>query len=194
MPRRVSSYWDFALALLLGGVGAFWVPARTIDRVTTELVAFFALQAAAILPAMIFTASILRPDGLSLVDISRYRKALREQMLVWVVLLGCDFLATLSLILGKATDWNISAPVRWLATSRPYAPGLVGVALFLGSLALLRSVSFVSAVFSLMEMNGDLNERAVKARLAERDTTASHPPPSEPLEPPDGYGKVVPYH
>ena len=193
MPRRLSTYWDFGFALLLGGVGALWVPASTIDRVTTELVAFFALQAAAILPGMIFTASILRPDGLSLADISRYRKALREQMLVWVVLLGCDFLATLSIILGKATEWSIAAPVGWLATSRSYSPGLVGVAVFLGSLALLRSVSFVSAVFSLMELNGDLNERAAKSRLADR-RTLSQPPPPELLEPPDGYGKVVPYH
>ena len=75
--RWILEKWDFFSAALLGVVGAYFLPANAVKDITTELIAFFSIQSAVILPAMIFTAGILKPDGLELEDAERYHKALK---------------------------------------------------------------------------------------------------------------------
>ena len=76
--RWLLQKWDFFLAVLLAATGAYFLPHGAVKNITTELIAFFSIQSAVILPAMIFTAGILKPDGLELKDAERYHKALKS--------------------------------------------------------------------------------------------------------------------
>lgn len=98
--------WDLALATVAAAAAARWLPYDVILSVTTELIAFFTIQSAVILPAMIFTAGILKGEGLSVTEVKRFQAALRGQMYFWVTLLGLDLIAVTLLIVGKAASWK----------------------------------------------------------------------------------------
>ena len=186
--RAIKNYWDFVVAFLAAITGALWLGGTTIGSVTTEIIAFFTIQAAVILPAMIFTAGVLRGQGLTLEELRRYQAALRMQMQFWVTLLFLDLLAVAFLIIGKAVGW------QWQVTAWGYSVDvsrlLIFCATFVGTLAVLRMVPFVRGVMSLMELNGWLVRKAL-----ESDAVPSHtdepPPAPTPLELPRGYGKIL---
>src|SRR5258707_11744871 len=104
--RILRNTWDLIAAVALAAAAARWLTATAIKEVTTEIIAFFAIQSAVILPAMIFTAGLLRGDGLTVQEIERYQLALRRQMHFWITLLFLDFLAVAIVIVGKAADWK----------------------------------------------------------------------------------------
>src|SRR4051794_32305113 len=104
--RTIEKYWDSALAVTAAICAALWLKSDIINSVTTEMIAFFTIQAAVILPAMIFTAGLLRGQGLTLAEVDRYQAALRRQMYFWVTLLFLDLLAVALLIIGKAAQWH----------------------------------------------------------------------------------------
>src|SRR3984957_4293355 len=103
--RVAARSWDLAFAVAAAVAAAQWLPASVMRGLTTELIAFFTIQSAVILPAMIFTAGILRGDGLTLTEIDRYQYALRRQMFFWTTLLFLDLFATAIVIVGKAANW-----------------------------------------------------------------------------------------
>src|SRR5687768_13544460 len=104
--RLVARYWDSMLALTAAVCGAIWLTPVVINSVTTEIIAFFTIQSAVILPAMIFTAGLLKGQGLTLAEAERFQGALRHQMYFWVTLLILDLVAVTLLIVGKAANWR----------------------------------------------------------------------------------------
>ena len=143
MLKQIGKAWDVLIATAAAVAAGLWLPGAAVKDVTTELITFFGIQAAVILPAMIFTAGILRPDGLNLPEAQRYRKALRSQMIFWIVLLALDFLTVAGLILGKATNWTVTIPATKGIGPLDLSTLLVGATAFLGVLALLEPDSKV---------------------------------------------------
>lgn len=190
--RWLLQKWDFFTAALLAAVGAYYLPHSAMKAITTELIAFFSIQSAVILPAMIFTAGILKPDGLELEDARRYHKALKAQMLFWVALLSLDFVAIVALIGGKALDWDLILPMP--SQLRPIDLGwlLPAILYFSGSLAIFRTIPFVRGVLSLLDVNSDMTSKAIarrnKLENAEKKAKAE---PRQNMALPEGYGKVV---
>lgn len=178
------------LALLAAIAGARFLTHDVIISVTTEVIAFFTIQAAVIFPAMMFTAGLLRGDGLTVAEVEKYRAALRRQMHFWVTLLCLDLTAVFFLILGKAADWKWKVSVS--GHSGNFGFVMVGIAVLVGALALLRMAPFVRGVMSLLEMNGWLVKKSVQAR--ERNEGHSLPA-AEPQDwaLPEGYGRILPH-
>ena len=189
--RFLTERWDFLIAVIFSAIGAYFLPSNAVKDITTELIAFFSIQSAVILPAMIFTAGILKPDGLELADAQRYHKALKSQMLFWIALLGLDFIAIVTLIAGKALAWTLTVPIPgrlepvnlgWLIPSLLY---------FSGILAILRTIPFVRGVLSLLDLNSDMTQKAIsrRNRLEAAEKRAQADP--RPMAVPEGYGTVV---
>jgi hypothetical protein len=184
--------WDFWLALAISGVAGWFLTAEVIQLITTDLITFFGIQAAVVLPAMIFTAGILRPEGLCVAEAKLYGQALRNQMVFWIVLLVFDFVTVALLIIGKATNWMTSVHIHFslgeievTATS-----GLISLTALFGAWALLRTVPFVKGVLSLQQLNTDLTEKAIVARI-EAESGASRGGDVPPFRSPEGFGRVV---
>lgn len=188
--RWALQRWDFFTAFTLAVALAYFLKNDAVAGITGELITFFSIQSAVILPAMIFTAGILKPDGLELEDAQRYHKALKAQMLFWVVLLGLDFVAVVAIIGGKALGWKLAIPLPgprqpldlgWLVPSILY---------FAGSLAVFRTIPFVKGVLSLLDLNSNMTEKAIarRNRIEVADKKAKADP--KPLALPEGYGKV----
>jgi hypothetical protein len=184
--RKIVQYWDTVLAAIAATAAALWLPTSVIKEITTELIAFFTIQSAVILPAMIFTAGLLRGEGLTIVEIDRYQHALRRQMSFWVTLLFLDLVAVVFLVLGKAANWT------WKITIHGHSGNLGWVLVWftaaLSALAILRMIPFVQGVMSQLELNADLAKAAIKAR---EHQDLIEPPRTE-FDLPEGYGRVVP--
>lgn len=189
--RRFLQKWDFFSAALLAVVGAYFLPHNAMKDITTELIAFFSIQSAVILPAMIFTAGILKPDGLELEDATRYHKALKAQMLFWVALLSLDFVAVVALIAGKALNWSLVLPMP--ANFKPFDLGwlLPAILYFSGSLAIFRTIPFVRGVLSLLDVNSDMTLKAITRRNRIENAERKAQADPRPMALPEGYGKVV---
>ncbi len=184
-----TKYWDSALALLAAIGGARLLTHDVIVSVTTEVIAFFTIQAAVIFPAMMFTAGLLRGDGLTVAEVERYRAALRRQMHFWVTLLCLDLAAVFILIVGKAADWKWKISISGHVGD--FGSAMMGVAVLIGTLAILRMVPFVRGVMSLLEMNGWLVKKSVQAR--EREDANASLSGSHDMILPEGYGRIFPH-
>ena len=175
------------LALAAGVASAIWLPAATIKDITAELMAFFTIQSAVILPAMIFSAGLLRGDGLTLREVDLYQSALRRQMTFWVTLLFLDLIAAAILVLGKAANWT------WKITIHGHTGNfgwlIIGITAFFSALAILRMVPFVQGVMSQLELNGVLARKVVQAREQERITDQEIP--EAPFDRPEDFGRIV---
>lgn len=189
--RWLLQKWDFFSATLLAVVGAYFLPHDAVKDITTELIAFFSIQSAVILPAMIFTAGILKPDGLELEDAERYHKALKAQMLFWVALLGLDFVAVVSLIAGKALGWELILPMPERFQPVDLGWFLPAILYFSGSLAVFRTIPFVRGVLSLLDVNSDMTVKAITRRNKIENTERKAQADPTPMALPEGYGKVV---
>lgn len=184
----IKRRWDLILASAAAVAAALIVTPASLSSVTGELVTFFGIQAAVLLPAMLLTATILRPDGLSPKDVRRYRGALHGQMTFWSVLLLLDFLAVALVIAGKLTGWifTLYVPSRgWVDTSEL----MVAVTSFVGALAIIRMIPAVIGIFSLMKLNVDLVGKAVDGRAAE--VAGERRREATPFETPADYGRVI---
>ena len=189
--RWLLQKWDFFSAALLAVAGAYFLPHGAVKDITTELIAFFSIQSAVILPAMIFTAGILKPDGLELEDAERYHKALKAQMLFWVALLGLDFVAVVALIAGKALGWSLVVPMPERFQLIDLGWLLPGILYFSGSLAVFRTIPFVRGVLSLLDVNSDMTLKAIIRRNKIENTDRKAQADPRPMTLPEGYGKVV---
>ncbi len=189
--RWILRRWDFFSAAFLAATGAYLLPQSAVKDIATELIAFFSIQSAVILPAMIFTAGILKPDGLELEDAHRYHKALKAQMLFWVALLGLDFVAVVVLIAGKALGWALVIPVP--EKFQPIDLGwlIPGILYFAGSLAVFRTIPFVRGVLSLLDLNSDMILKAITRRNRLEAAGKKAQADLRPMAIPSGYGKVV---
>lgn len=191
MLRRAFRYWDSILSAIAASAAALCLPPAILKEITPELIAFFTIQSAVILPAMIFTAGLLRGDGLTLDEIDRYQRALRTQMIFWVTLLFLDLAAVVFLVLGKAADWT------WKITVVGHHTGdfgwvLMWLTVAISALAIFRMVPFVQGVMSQLELNATLAKLAIKARDRKLQQAMAELPPPSTFEKPEGYGRVVP--
>lgn len=183
--------WDFVFAAVLAAAGAYFLPPSAMQNITTELIAFFSIQSAVILPAMIFTAGILKPDGLELDEAERYHKALKKQMIFWVTLLGLDFVAVMSLILGKALGWSLTLPPSDFSNEVSVGWIFLGILCFAGSLAIFRTIPFVRGVLSLLDLNSDMAQKAIKRRNRREAEDVKAKTDGRPMMLPKGYGDVI---
>jgi hypothetical protein len=191
MQSFLSKSWDFILALALSAVAAFCLDPHLLDKVSSEIVAFFAIQAAAIFPAMIFAAGILRPDGLRPRDIKNLGKALRSQLGFWSVLLILDFAAALLVVMGKAFNWYAPAPIQLLDSGKNYAPFWSALTVFCMSLALLRIISMVNGIFSLLDLNIEMTTRGVLSHNVPEDLEIKGIVSPKPFNDPEDYGRII---
>ena len=189
--RSFLQKWDFICAAIIAGSGAYFLPYDAVKDITTELIAFFSIQSAVILPAMIFTAGILKPDGLELKEAERYHRALKNQMLFWVVLLGLDFVAVASLISGKALGWHLEVIIPGVETEIQLGWLFPSLLYFSGSLAVLRTIPFVRGVLSLLDLNSEMAQKAIKRRNRLETEQRRGKLDQAPMELPSGYGLVV---
>lgn len=191
MLRRGLRFWDLAVAGAISACAGIWLPDVALTNVTAELITFFGIQSAVVLPAMIFTAGVLRPDGLTLPEARAYQEALKRQMLFWIVLLALDFLTVAALIFGKATGWAISFPPVYGPERIDLSWLLAAFTAFVGSLAVLRTIPFIRGVLSLQSLNGRLTEAAIAMRDKETLAEFNRNADVRPFKTPDGFGKVV---
>lgn len=189
--KKALQHWDFYTALTLAAVGAYCLPRTAMKDITTELIAFFSIQSAVILPAMIFTAGILKPDGLELEDARRYHKALKAQMLFWVALLGLDFVAVVALIAGKALSWSLILPLPSAVGQIDLGWLLPSVLYFSGILAVFRTIPFVKGVLSLLDLNSDMTTKAIGRRNRRENVEFKSMADPAPIDLPEGYGQVL---
>jgi len=191
MMEFLRKYWDFLSAIVLAVLGGHYLPNNSVSEITTELIAFFSIQSAVILPAMIFTAGILKPDGLELTDAQRYHKALKSQMHFWVVLLGLDFVAVAMLITGKALGWTLLLSVPFVDIDFEFASVLFFLLQSTGTLAIFRTIPFVKGVLSLLDLNSDMTNKAISRRNKNELAVKKKQSKSRPMDIPDGYGNVI---
>jgi hypothetical protein len=191
--RNYLYKWDFLLAVAISGSAAWFVTKDVVELISSDLITFFGVQAAIVLPAMIFTAGILRPEGLCIAEARRYGQALKDQMVFWIVLLSFDFATVAMLILGKATGWMSS--VGWHISGNRIevtaSSVLISLTALFGSWAMLRTIPFVKGVLSLLQLNTDLTEKAIVARLEDQAAASSRGSDVPPFRSPEGFGRVV---
>lgn len=185
----IRSHLDIVAAVAAAALAATLMPATAISNIVGELITFFGIQAAIILPAMVFTAGILKPEGLRLAEARRYHVALRRQMLFWITLLILDFVVVVTLIFGKSVGWELVTPAFSNAPSIDLTWVLLAVAAFSGVLAVVRTVPFVRGVLSLLDMNANMVIAAIEDRLEEK--VAKDRPQQQPLKLPEGYGDIA---
>lgn len=184
----VRRRWDLFVAAAAALCAGLWVSSAGLKEVSAELITFFGIQSAVLFPAMLLTATILKPDGLSMYDLKQYKAALRLQMTFWSVLLALDFTSVALVIVGRAKLWKF-----WLEL--PYIGGhdsssvMIGIFGFVGGLAMVRTVHVVKGVFSLMNLNNDLVAKAIMASQFANDTSRRET--VEPFVAPTNYGRIV---
>lgn len=183
--------WDLLPAFGAAFLAALFLDPLIFKNITAELITFFGIQSAIILPAMMFTAGILRPEGLTLSDVDRYHSALRQQMIFWVVLLALDFIAVLLLIVGQSIEWVFLIEMPFSDNEVDIAK-LIAVALsFFGVLAILRAIPFVKGVISLLELNAAMARKAVEIRMRAELKAQKKSGSLGQIKLPSGYGDVV---
>lgn len=118
--QHIQRYWKAGLVVAAGAGASAMLPTDAYKDVTQELIALLGLMIAAVLPAMVLTASALRAGNLSVKRLTAYRNALITQLKIWfgifLISLGC----ALTLVFGKAVDWTISLS---LPSSLPWLGG-----------------------------------------------------------------------
>ena len=191
MMSFIKSKWDVLFAVVAAAFAAISLPSDAVCSVSTELIAFFGIQSAIILPAMIFTAGILKPNGLELNDARRYHKALKQQMLFWVTLLVLDFIAVAFLIIGKGFEWLLLLPLwptdQTIDLSRIFNFLIFGV----GFLAVVRTFPFIRGVISLLDLNAEMTINAIKRRNKDESSARRSELGKENLDLPTGYGELA---
>jgi hypothetical protein len=192
--NHIRQWWDLFVAAVVAAVTTIWIKPHVTNDITTELIAFFAIQAAVILPAMIMTAGILRGDGLQLAEVDAYHNALRRQMHFWVTLLALDFLCVTFLIIGKAVEWKINLPIWHVTAPVKLGDVFVGVTVFAVALCFLRMIPFVRGVISLLEMNSNLVRISIKERERRANVAETLRTEEIPFHPPEDYGRIVGPH
>jgi hypothetical protein len=191
MFNAFKRYWDITIACALAVVLTRAMEPDFLKDVTAELITFFGIQSAVALPSMIFTAGMLRPDGLTIADVRRYLSALRMQMHFWIVLLMLDLSASGATIVGKAAGWKLVIRLPHVAWQPDASWFFVFVLILCGSLAALRTFSVVSGILSLLELNGELTEKAIVLRNHEKVELGERRTPSPNFQTPEGYGQIM---
>jgi hypothetical protein len=185
--------WDFVFAVVISSAAGYSVTKEVMQLISGDLITFFGIQAAVVLPAMIFTAGILRPEGLSMAEAKQYGEALQEQMEFWIVLLAFDFLTVALLIVGKGTSWMSSVHLRLSVNQIEISATstLIFLIALFATWAVLRTIPFVKGVLSLQRLNTELTQKAIAARIEAEAAASRRGGDIPPFRSPEGFGRVI---
>lgn len=186
----LSKTWDFWVALVASVAFGIWASPSIWSNISTELIAFFGIQAAAVLPVMIFAAGLLRPDGVTLEEARQYRKALKMQMRFWITILALDFISVILIISGKAVGWAIYFGIPYVGEWVNVGVVLSAVTFFFVSLTCMRMVPMVRGISSLQILHGDLTEKAIVKENRVLGSPYRDTKPASAFKSPEGYGRV----
>ena len=153
MLNLLKKQWDLCLAAISAFISAIFLAPNVLDLVTRELISFFSIQAAVVLPAMTLTSGILRSDGLEYSQAKQFIRALTQQMKFWSVLVFLDFLVISLLIFGKAVSWSFL--IIYAEKNVEYDLSIIYlfILFFVGLLAFFRTISIIKGVYSLFELS-----------------------------------------
>lgn len=188
---RIRNHWDVIISVLVGATAALCLEPYRWSGAVAELVGFFAIQAAAAYFAMTIASSGVRPEALSLEDVERYDRALKELMLFWKVFLGLNVSAAALLATVKLTGWP-NAQKSALEGPILFQHIFSGWLAMLCALAVLRTLGFFRDVSILMRINRELAERIVRSKDAATAEEFRRGATEKPFQTPEGFGSVPP--
>lgn len=151
-------------------VGSCFLSLEIFNKISGDLITLFGFIMAAVLPAMVLNATVLRAGNLSHRKLQEYSDALQIQLRVWLGLFMLALVSCVFVIIGKAIDWTLTLSI-------PYAPGLpdinVGriISLFVvagAGLVVLRAYAVGAGIRSLLKLTTDIALSDARARDKER--------------------------
>jgi hypothetical protein len=169
---------------------AGFADATFYNGVSQEMIAFFALIMAGVLPTAALAATVLRSGGLTEKSITDYQTALLGQLTVWAGLFFLSLIGSACLIIGKAIDWKIPIPFSLIGLPN-FDAGIIltGVTSAVFVLLLTRfSVVFVG-LRSLIELSGEIAVSEI--RLRDSSAAAQTQRPARQLPERPGFGNQI---
>jgi hypothetical protein len=164
MLPNVRKYWRVLVSVTVALLLPFALPKVAMANASQELLAFFGLIMAGVLPAMVLAASSLRAGSLSSKRIQSLFEALVVQMRVWAGLFLIALVASLLVLLGKFTQWSIQFPSSWqVVNTNEYLKQLDliwlinGAIIFCLSLLSLRAMSVIVGLRSLLRLSAEIS-------------------------------------
>ena len=171
----IRKRWDILTAIAVGVVGWFHMPPGLMQQASVELVTFFSLQAAIIMPALIVSITVLKTDALSLHDFDTYHDALRRQMQSWVWFMAICYLGMVTVVLSNLTDWCYGL--------------LSSLLLTFSFLIMFRAIYFVRGVIGLFDIRRRQTKKMIEREVVHRQDEVRKQ--SKRINVPEGYGSVV---
>ena len=164
MSPNVRKYWMVLVSVGVALTLPFALPKGALAGVSQELLAFFGLIMAGVLPAMVLAASSLRAGSLSSKRIQSLFEALMVQMRVWAGLFLIALVASLLVIFGKLTQWSVQFPASWpIVSQSEYLKQIDliwlinGAIVFCLSLLSLRAMSVFVGLRSLLRLSAEIS-------------------------------------
>lgn len=160
------------------------------NSVSQEMIAFFALIMAGVLPTAALAATVLRSGGLTEKSVMDYQRALLAQLTVWAGLFFISLAGAACLIVGKAVDWKLPIPFSLIGLPNLDAGViLTGITSAVFVLLITRfSVVFVG-LRSLIELSGSIAVSEIHLRDSHAAAQAQRPARQLPERP--GFGNQV---
>lgn len=187
--QRILEWWKLISALIFAGVGSYFLPSNAIEVVTREIISFYAIQSAAIMPAMIFSAGILNSNGILLSEVESFRNSLKKFMIFCVSLLVLNYLAIASIIIGKSLKWELT--INLLATSCTDISGVYLFSfIFFGWQAILRAILFIKGVLSLLDLKVIMIRNEIEIREKDKKAKMKNARNTK-ISAPDNYGDMI---
>lgn len=185
----IHKYYEIAVPICAATLVGVFAPPNFFESSSSELIAFFSIQAAAILPVMVFAAGILRPGGLKIDTAKRLQAAIESQMKFWFNSLVCNIFAVVSVILANLFSYKLILNIPVLGICKDIS-GFWGILIAcLASYAVIRVIKFREGVVSLVSLNGQLVMGEIQAK---NDNQASRiVSQAEPFSVPSEYGERI---
>ncbi|MBX9708503.1 MAG: hypothetical protein K2X61_11275 [Caulobacteraceae bacterium] len=182
--RQVSL--EIAVSVLVGLLLALIASAPVMRRIDEMLVTCMSIVVAAAIPGVALTAAAHRPSADSPLEARNLGAALITQVRFWFSYLWAGGATVFVIIVGRALDWTLPAPIRpsWAPDWTP-AGGywIVAVALSGVIFTAIRAREIVKAVEALVQMATDAAaaDAAQRARAEQRAVAAQfdHPETSD---------------
>ena len=185
----IKKYGETVVAVVIASAISYFAAATLLQNVTSELITFLGIQAAAILPAMIFAAGLLRPATLKLSEAKKYNNAIQSQMHFWITLLVVDILAVITVLVAKTMDWQAFVVMPSLSIDWNISWVFNFAILSLLFIAITRIRGFVVGILSLVKLNAKMLEGAILAR--ESNDAEELVQSSKPFKAAKDFGKEV---
>ena len=160
--RALRRSLRLAIPVIVGVAGAYVLKSDFFDTATQELMALFGLVMAAVLPAMVLNATMLRPAGLSVQRIRTYQRALIRQVRLWAYLFLVSLIACFCIVVGKSIRWSIPIKIPSIEslgipdyqTDLAFMLNFFVVAFI--TTVLMRAIAVIDGIMSLINLSADL--------------------------------------